>query len=78
MGSQLGCECCGEQGWKRGMRQSSACQQHCGEEECGDQSAGMNPLLVCCSGMSGLVLEGSCSLHREGPGKSICAREGSV
>lgn len=48
------------------MKQSSACQQLCGGEECGDQSAGMQPLLLCYSGM---MLEGSCSPHREGPGK---------
>lgn len=29
----------------------------------------MQPLVLCYSGMSGLMLEGSCSPHREGPGK---------
>lgn len=51
------------------MKQNSARQQLCGDEECGDQSAGMQPLVVCCSGMAGLMLEGSCSPHREDPGK---------
>lgn len=61
------------------MKQNSACQQHCGDKECGHQSAGMHPLVVCYSGMFGLVLEGSCSPHREGPGKvHLCQGRSSV